>query len=105
MSDVTIQDNPAENRYEVLVDGELAGFADYRLLVDENRIDFTHTEVFEQFGGQGLAGKLAKGSLDEVRTRGLAVRPYCPFYKGWIQKHPEYVDLVPEDQREKFELV
>lgn len=105
MSNVTVQDNPAENRYEIAVDGELAGFADYRLLTDENRIDFTHTEVFEAFSGQGLAGKLAKASLDEVRTRGLVVRPYCPFYKGYIQKHPEYVDLVPEDQRAKFELV
>lgn len=104
MSDVTVQDNPTESRYEIHVGGELAGFAEYRLLSDEQRIDFTHTEVFEAFAGQGLAGKLAKGSLDEVRERGLSVRPYCPFYKGWIAKHPDYVDLVPADQRAKFEL-
>ncbi len=104
MSDVSVRDAPTENRYEIRVDGELAGFAEYRLRPEQKRIDFTHTEVFDAFAGQGLAGKLAAGSLDDARTRGLAVRPYCPFYRGYIQKHPAYVDLVPAEVREKFEL-
>ena len=102
MSDVSVKDAPDEARYEIRVDGELAGFAEYRLT--EDRIDFTHTEVFDAFSGQGLAGQLARASLDDTQRRNLSVRPYCPFYRGWIQKHPEYVDLVPADQRAHFDL-
>ena len=103
MSDVTVKDNPNANRYEVSVDGELAGFAEYRLRGDEG-IDFTHTEVFERFSGQGLAQQLAAAALDSARERGLAVRPYCAFIKKYIQKNPEYVDLVPAEARAEFDL-
>ena len=58
------------------------------------RITFVHTEVDDAYAGQGLGGKLARAALDDVRARGLAVRPDCPFIKGWIAKHPDYADLV-----------
>jgi hypothetical protein len=40
-----------------------------------------------------VGGALALHSLDEARRRGLVVMPICPFYQGWIQRHPEYHDL------------
>jgi uncharacterized protein len=43
---------------------------------------------------QGLGGQLARAALDDVRGRGLAVRPDCPFIRSWIAKHPDYADLV-----------
>ena len=58
------------------------------------RITFVHTEIDDAYAGQGLGGKLARAALDDVRARGLAVRPDCPFIKGWIAKHPDYADLV-----------
>jgi predicted GNAT family acetyltransferase len=102
MSDAAIQDNPARSRYEISVEGELAGFTEYEL--EGTVIAFTHTEIGESFAGQGLASKLVRFELDEARTRGLAVMPYCPFVRGFMQKHPDYVDLVPQDVRAKFDL-
>lgn len=97
-----VKDNPAANRFEIRVDGRLAGFAEYRL--KPGQIAFTHTEIDDDFGGQGLAGKLARAALDQARERGLAVLPFCPFIRGWIAKHPDYAELVPAERRAGFEL-
>ena len=99
---VTVVDNPEEQRYEVRVDGELAGFVQYR--VRPGLIALIHTEVEERFEGQGLASKLIAFALDDARERGLAVLPFCPFVNAYIQRHREYVGLVPADRREAFGL-
>lgn len=89
----TVFNNPEKQRYEVHVDGEYAGFAEYHL--HEGVIDFYHTVVFEQFGGRGIAGTLARNALDDVRAKGeRRVTATCPFFKGWIAKHPDYQDLL-----------
>jgi predicted GNAT family acetyltransferase len=88
-----ITDNAGASRYEIRVDGKLAGFAEYRLR-PENRIAFTHTEVDGAYEGQGVGSALARGALDDARARGLAVVPLCPFIKGWIDKHHDYADIV-----------
>lgn len=51
-----------------------------------------------------LGGKLVAHALDDVRARGLAVLPFCPFVNSYIEGHPEYLDLVPAEHREKFGL-
>jgi predicted GNAT family acetyltransferase len=95
MSDVEVHDNPAESRVEARVDGELAGFAAY---VDRGATRvFTHTEVDPAYGGHGVGGAIARGALDEARASGLTVVPRCPFIKGWIDKHPDYADLIATD--------
>lgn len=102
-----VVDNPDQSRFEVIAgdDGtEVAGFAEYFLSEADGEIAFTHTEIDPKFGGQGLGGVLAKAALDAARERGLAVLPYCPFIRGWIRKHPEYAELVPEARRATFEL-
>lgn len=100
--EATVTDNPDEHRWEVHLGGELAGFAAYE--AGDGIVDFTHTEVFEQFSGKGLAQELARRSLDETRSRGDQVLPHCAFYAKYIAKNPEYVDLVPEDRRAEFSL-
>ena len=89
---IDVQDNPAQHRYEITVDDELAGFAVYYL--EKDRIVFIHTEVAIAYEGQGLGSRLAHDSLDDVRRRGLRVVPACPFYARYIRNHPEYQDLV-----------
>jgi predicted GNAT family acetyltransferase len=89
---IEVTDNPDERRYEAHLDGELAGFAEYRDA--PGRRIFTHTEVADEFEGHGVGGALAAGALDDVRGRGLAVVPRCPFIAGYIERHPEYADLV-----------
>jgi uncharacterized protein len=100
-----ITDNKAESRFEICVGGERAGLVQYHIpSQDPGAISFLHTEVDDRFQGMGLAGKLARAVLDSARERGLQVLPYCPYIKTWIAKHPDYVDLVPEDRRAEFDL-
>ena len=94
--DVTVAPNEAAGRYEITVDGgQLAGYAEYRLGADgDGTITFTHTVVDGAFEGRGLGGKLARGALDDARARGLQVVARCEFIAGWIEKHPDYADLL-----------
>lgn len=87
-----VRDAPDRNRYEVTVDGELAGFAEYRDQ-DGARV-FTHTEVFDAFEGKGVGTVLARGALDAVRAAGIPVVAKCPFIAGYIERHDEYQDLL-----------
>ncbi|MGI8457040.1 MAG: GNAT family N-acetyltransferase [Propionibacteriaceae bacterium] len=88
-----VVDNHASHRFEADVGGHLAGFAEY--LSQPGRIVFTHTEVDPAYEGQGVGSALARCALDDVRAHStLRVVPRCPFIKGWIERHPDYADLV-----------
>ena len=91
-SEISVQDNSARHRYEIYVDGALAGFSAYR---DEpGRRVITHTKIDDDFEGQGIGSALARGALDDVRRKDVAVVPRCPFIAGYISRHPDYADLV-----------
>ncbi|MEU0934371.1 GNAT family N-acetyltransferase [Embleya sp. NPDC005971] len=90
--DITVEDVPAQNRFEARIDGDLAGFADY--MTTDVLIVFTHTEVDPRFEGKGVGSALVRGALDRVRTGNRKVLPLCPFVKTWIGRHPDYFDLV-----------
>jgi hypothetical protein len=87
-----VQDATDRSRYEVTVDGELAGFAEYSDL-DGARV-FTHTEVFDAFEGHGVGSALARGALDDVRRSGRRLVALCPFVAAYIEHHEEDADLV-----------
>lgn len=89
---VEVRDTPSERRYEVRVGNDLAGFAAYRR--DGDVVVFTHTEVDDRFEGQGLGSRLAREALDDVRSHGRRVLPHCSFIAGYIERHPDYADLV-----------
>ena len=93
MAEISIRDNPVENRFEAYRGEELAGVSEYMLA--GQMIIFTHTEVDPRFEGQGVGSALARHALDTVRTDGSRqVLPLCPFVKAWISRHPDYHDLV-----------
>jgi predicted GNAT family acetyltransferase len=98
----TVTDNIDKQRYEIFVDEELAGFTQYHRV--SGGVAFDHTEIDDRFEGQGLASKLIKSALDDVRARGLTATPFCRFVRGYIARHPEYADLVPARQRAAFGL-
>lgn len=87
-----IEFNADEQRYEIHVDGTLAGFI--RARVTDDTVDLFHTEVFDEFEGQGLAGQLATAALDDVREQGKKVIATCPYIASYISKHDEYADLL-----------
>jgi predicted GNAT family acetyltransferase len=90
---LTVADRPDELRYEILDDdGELAGFVLYRR--EPGVIDLVHTDVDPKWEGKGVGAALVRGALDDLRARGLKVRPTCPFVRAYLSRHPEYGDLV-----------
>ena len=78
-------------RYEIVRDGVTLGHAAYH--ETDRLVVFTHTEVDPSLEGQGIGGLLVRGMLDDVRSRGLAVLPVCPFVQAWMARHPDYADL------------
>ncbi|MER7843964.1 GNAT family N-acetyltransferase [Kitasatospora sp. NPDC096077] len=82
------------HRYEIRVDGELAGFTEY-LDHDGQRV-FYHTLVEEAFAGRGLAGLLVQEALTDVRAAGLRIVPVCPYVAKFLIKHQEFADLTDE---------
>lgn len=94
MSDDTIRidDRPGQGRYVLSVDGTEAGVVAYRLRGDRLIVD--HTEVGERYEGRGLGGRLARRVIDDARDRGLRLVPRCPFFRSYLERHPEHADLV-----------
>jgi uncharacterized protein len=92
MSTPEVIDDPSRSRFEILVDGEPAGLATYRLR--PGTIVFLHTEIGDEYEGKGLGSVLVEAALDSARSRGLRVVPSCPFVRAWIERHPDYADLV-----------
>jgi uncharacterized protein len=88
----TFADNASQSRFELSIDGAVAGFADYSIEGDAVRI--THTQVAPEHEGGGVGSKLAKAALDQVRERGQKVVPHCEFIASYIQRHQDYADLV-----------
>lgn len=93
--DVTVEQNAELRRYEAWVDGTLAGFAEYRLRGADTFV-FPHTEVDDSFAGKGVASRLIRYALDDVRARGGSVVARCSFVAAYIREHPAYADLLAD---------
>ena len=89
---MTVRDNPALQRYEAIVDGEPPGQSS----TGNRRMSLVlvHTQVEAEFEGRGIGGRLIAATLDDIRARGLRMRPFCPFVKAYLERHPEYDDLI-----------
>jgi uncharacterized protein len=101
--DVVVSNNEAARRYEVHIGAELAGLTTY-LLVDD-RVVFTHAEVYPRWEGKGVGTALARGALDDVIASGKLITPKCPFIVDFVRHHPPYVEHVDPAHRHEFEAV
>jgi predicted GNAT family acetyltransferase len=99
---IEVADAPERERYELSIDGEVVGYSAYR--ARPSLIAFVHTEIDERHQGRGLADRLIRFALEDARARGLAVLPFCPFVKSFIERHREFEALVPDTYREQFGL-
>jgi predicted GNAT family acetyltransferase len=87
-----VTNRPDRLRYEITVDGEHAGSANY---ADHAGVrTFVHTEIDHRFEGLGLASTLIGAALDDVRERGMTIVPQCPFVQAYLRHHPEQTDLL-----------
>lgn len=99
----TVTNNEAASRYELSIDDEVVGVADYHRSGD--LVDFTHTEIDVVRRDNGLGSVLIEGALNDVKRQSLSVLPHCWFVRAQIAAHPgEYLELVPADRRQEFDL-
>ena len=91
MEQASVHDNRELQRYELSVDGQVV-FANYRR--QPGRLVITHVEAPPNLRGKGAAGELMQGMLDQVRAAQLKVLPLCPYARAWMQRRPDYRDLM-----------
>lgn len=95
MPDYTDQvvNNVKKYRFEV-VSGSQVSKLEYRL--GRYTLDLVHTEVPEQLTDQGIGSSLVEAALNHARANGLKVIPSCPFVAAYLERHPEWEDIVVE---------
>lgn len=96
---ITVTNNTAAARYEVVIGDEVA------ILTYERRGDrivLIHTEVPPALGGRGIAGALAKFALSEARANDWTVIPECEYVQAWLRRHPDQLDIVAEPWRSRL---
>ena len=89
--ELAVKHNPQAGRFEIEKNGSVAVL---EYLLQDGKMVFTHTGVPPALEGQGIGSRLARAGLDHARAQGLKVVPLCSFIAGYIQKHPEYQDLL-----------
>lgn len=89
-----------ERRFELHVEGDLAGWVDYR--PGGESVIIAHTEISEAYAGRGLGGLLVGEVLRQLRAEGTTVIPVCPFATAYIRRHPEHVADVDPSMRHQF---
>lgn len=90
--DIAIRHDEANHRFVAEVGGQLAQLQ--YLERDRQTVVFHHTFVPPGMRGGGIAGSLVKHALDWARSGGRMVIPVCPYVAAYMQKHPEYEDLL-----------
>jgi len=95
-NEAPIRDDREARRYVLDIDGQSAvviyNEAGGGLLI-------TETLVPQALEGQGIASRMARFVLEDIRARGLLVLPTCPFFAGYLKKHPEWTDIVHPSYR------
>jgi uncharacterized protein len=90
--DLSVRDDSEHSRYELRVDGTVAGVAEY--VLDGSTIVFPHTVIDPARRGQGLGAVLVRAALDDARELGRRVVPDCWYVRAFIDEHPEYRSLL-----------
>ena len=91
---IELRKNTQQNRYEAVGNGQVIGFAEF---IDRgDRVVMPHTEVDPAHEGEGIGGQIAEFALQDLKSTGRKVQPSCAFIAGYIQKNPQYLDLVAD---------
>jgi predicted GNAT family acetyltransferase len=87
-----IINNVSMHRYELPIIGDAVAASYYR--VEDGRIVLLHTEVPNEFGGQGIGKRLARAVFETLRAEGRRVIAKCPFMASYAARNPEYAAIL-----------
>jgi predicted GNAT family acetyltransferase len=87
-----LRNNQELSRYELVIDDQLVGIAEYHLVGEV--VVFPHTEIELARRGQGLGAQLVQYALDDVRASKRRAKAECWYVADFIAEHPEYADLT-----------
>ena len=59
-------------------------------------LDYSSTFVPPEVRNRGVGSRLVQYALDHARDGGFTIRPSCWFVAGFIERHPEYRDLIAD---------
>jgi uncharacterized protein len=91
-SEPSVTNASEQKRYEISAGGVQAGLAAY-VDTGTQRI-FYRTEIYEMFGGRGLADILIAAALDDTRAAGKRVVAICPVVAAFVDKNEEYYEVL-----------
>lgn len=83
-----------DDRQFTAIEKGTVGFLNYVALPDGKTLDYQHTFVPPEFRGKHIGQDLVKFALDFAKENDYKVIPTCPFVRLYIDKHPEYKELV-----------
>lgn len=90
-NDSSINHNKQANRFETTIDGQ-TGYISYK--ERGGSLVYDHTIVPQALGGRGVGSALVKHALDYAREHDKKVVSQCSFVSSYINKHPDYQDLI-----------
>ncbi|WP_198169250.1 GNAT family N-acetyltransferase [Herbidospora daliensis] len=93
-TEMNVLKNGDSESYDAVVGGQVVGMIVYHPQRGDRRVTFSHTIIQPEYRGQGIATRLVKHALDDLRAQGLKLTNYCTFVADYIADHPEYRDLV-----------
>jgi predicted GNAT family acetyltransferase len=83
----SVTDNESASRFELHLNGDVAGWIDYRRSGDV--VALTHAEVLPELRNRGLGEEMVRDALADLRQRGLRAQAVCPFVRSYVRRHPE----------------
>lgn len=95
---VTVVKNPGRERFEIFTAEDpvvYAGFLAYRI-IDERTVELQHTIISEGFSRRGFARTLVTTALDRIRDEGGRIVPTCSYVQDYLERFPQYADLVTQ---------
>jgi hypothetical protein len=94
MPELTIEHHRDEGRFVAAIDDDEAELTYHS--VDDSTISYDHTFVPPKFRGRGIGARLVKHALEYARENGFSVVPACPFVSEFVDRRPEYRDVLSQ---------
>ncbi|WP_349290519.1 MULTISPECIES: GNAT family N-acetyltransferase [unclassified Brevibacterium] len=95
---VTMRHNRDRERFELFTTDDpeaFVGFLAYQRIGDTT-LELQHTIISEDFSRRGFARTLVTHALDEIRANGETIVPLCTYVQDYLQRFPQYADLVAD---------